>query len=262
MIKVILENESHVDSILRVSSTPYYYHISDGTVPNHYTYRVTGYNNAVGTTLEDIAETSAATINLPTTAVAMEVISSSAEDSSAGTGTQVVEINGLDNNFNEITESVTMNGVGAVAFTKLFRRINNFHSMMAGSTGASVGNITLRGSGGGVTYSQITATQNMSMQCIYTVPANYAGFVVGWSAGATTKDSKIILRATADWHNRKLTSIFLHQDVMVSSGNTTYKTFDIPVRIPAKSDIKVSALALVAGAQVAASIELFIEDEE
>jgi hypothetical protein len=259
MLKVEIQNINLIQKKMRVVTTPYYFAIANKEIPEHHTRRVVGYNSAVGTTLEDIYETSVGSINLPTTAVAMEVVSSSANDASGNTGIRVVEIHGLNINFDEISETLTMNGVTPVACTNLYRRINNFHGMDVGSNGVAVGTILLRGAGAGVTYSQITAGGNMALQCIFTIPNNYRGFVIGWSAGATTKDTKILLRAKRDWDLGILTNLFLFQDVIVHSGGHTYKPLDIPLSLPPKCDIKVSAAALVAGAQVSASIELFYE---
>lgn len=46
----------------------------------------------------------------PTAAETLEVASSDNDDTSAGTGARTVEIQGLDSNWDPLTETVTMNG--------------------------------------------------------------------------------------------------------------------------------------------------------
>jgi hypothetical protein len=73
-----------------------------------------------------------------TAATVLKVSSSSVNDTSAGTGARTVELSGLDADYNEISELVTLNGQTPVNTTKLFLRINRMVVRSAGSGGVQV----------------------------------------------------------------------------------------------------------------------------
>ena len=260
-VKTELINLDKIGGKLRVVSSPYYYMIADGAIPGHKVRRVFGYNAAVGAAFEDVCETSA-TINLPASAVAMEVVSASIADTLAGTGARRVEVHGLNSNWEETNEVIKMNGQTPVACAKTYRRINNFHVMEAGTGRSAAGIILLRAAGAGVTYSQIGVGSNIQNQCLFTVPNNYKAYVVGWAGSAAVKDAKIQLRAKRDWDDGDLIDVFHAQDSMVLTDAGLYRPFSIPLSLPPRCDIKVSASSTGATALVSASIDLFYESIE
>ena len=65
---------------LLVASLPAGWAIAVGALPSHKSQRGFGFNNTISTTMEDITESGAVNIPLPATAIAMEVISSNAQD--------------------------------------------------------------------------------------------------------------------------------------------------------------------------------------
>ena len=78
-----------------------------------------GYNPTVGSSdYESIWEGSNA-YPWMSAADQLEVLSSSANDTSAGTGARTVELQGLDSSWNLLTETVTMNGTSAVTTLSL-----------------------------------------------------------------------------------------------------------------------------------------------
>ena len=58
----------------------YMFEISKGNIENNTNYRQFGYRSSIPTTLSDITESGVTSVNMPTTALAMEVVSSSASD--------------------------------------------------------------------------------------------------------------------------------------------------------------------------------------
>ena len=103
-----------------------------------------GYNPAVSTiAYESIWEGSNA-YPWQTVADQLEVLSSSANDSSAGTGARTVELQGLDSSWNLLTETITMNGTTAVTTTGSFLRIFRARVVTAGTSLRNEGDITIR----------------------------------------------------------------------------------------------------------------------
>ena len=259
MISVDLKNVEKVGQKLRTASTPYYYLIASGNVPNHIIRRITGYCSSVGTASTDIWTGGTATIPLPTTAITLEAIGAAA-DTFAGAGAQVIEVYGLDSNYNQISEAVQMNGAAAVALVNSYLRINSVHVEQVGANGIATGPINIRATGAGAIYAQIPAGSNSSLSSMFTIPANHYGYIVGWSAGATSKVTQVFLRATVGFEDHKLMpGVFTFQDVVLVADSTTNRTLQLPIKLPPKCDLKVSGQARLAGAQVSTSVELFYE---
>jgi hypothetical protein len=108
-----------------------------------------------------------------TAATSLEIVSSSASDSSAGVGARTVVINGLDINYVEVSQTITLNGLAAVAIPTQLFRINNALVASAGTSQTNVGDITIRNASAGATRGIIPAGYGITRQAIYTVPAGY-----------------------------------------------------------------------------------------
>lgn len=71
----------------------------------------------------------------------MSVSSTNANDTAAGTGARTVLITGLDENYNDVTESIILNGLTGVNTTKQFIRVFKVRVTTAGSGATAAGDI-------------------------------------------------------------------------------------------------------------------------
>lgn len=227
------------------------------------TQNVLGYNTAVGTTLSDIYEGAGAVIPLPTSAIQMSLVSTSAQDTVTGTGVQKVNVHGLNAAWEEIEEVVDLAGSTPVVTVNSYLRINDMHSQQVGSTGVAQGTITLKDDATKlIEYDRISSGGNRALQCHYTIPNGYVGYVRGWTCGSSGQNPvRFLLRATVDACERELVpGIYQFQAIAVLEQQTTYMLFDPSLRMPAHADIKVSALALIGGtSQASAQVNLLLE---
>lgn len=106
-----------------------------------------------------------------TAATSLEVVSTSANDTSAGTGARTVRIEGLDATYTELNQTVTLNGLTAVAVPSQMFRINRVILASAGSSKVNAGDIIVRDAGVGTTRGIILTGRGMGAQSQYTVPA-------------------------------------------------------------------------------------------
>jgi len=141
-----------------------------------------GYNPTVGSgNYESIWEGSNA-YPWMSAADQLEVLSSDADDTSAGTGARTVELQGLDSSWNILTETVTMNGTSAVTTTGSFLRIFRARVVTAGSSGRNEGTITIRDQDTSTTRALITngATDGngQTLMAVYTIPAGKTGYII------------------------------------------------------------------------------------
>jgi hypothetical protein len=96
----------------------------------------------------------------PTTATALEFVSSSTDDDVAGTGAQKIIIQGLDANWDEVTQEIDTNGTTPVAIPTSLIRLYRWYVSQSGtyatqSAGSHAGTLTIRVAGAGATWSTI-----------------------------------------------------------------------------------------------------------
>jgi len=170
--------------------------IAKGNIPKHSIITKFGFNPDVdtGTFPEDLWGQSG-TYVAPTAARVHNFVSTSVNDTAAGTGARTILIYGIDGSYNRVTETITMNGVVNVASVNSYFHIHLVQVITAGSTGNNVGLIT----GTAVTDATITisvlATQNQSVSSIYMVPVGYKGYLMVARArmdNATANSSAIV----------------------------------------------------------------------
>lgn len=165
-------------------------------------YQMKGYNAAISSGAETIWNPGSTYAQL-TTAVAFELVSSSASDTSAGVGARTVEVELIDGNYVKTTQTLTLNGTTVVAITGTFIACNYIKLLTAGSSLTNVGNISVRTVSGGVVKNQISSVASQvgkSNSFIYTTPKDSvnlmssilfmaSGIVDAFSVYLTTKDS-------------------------------------------------------------------------
>jgi len=159
-----------------------------------------------------------------TTAQTIYAISTSASDTSTMT------IEGLDADYNEQTETVTLNGLTAVATTNTFIRVfrMTYDDINVGTLEARVG------SGTGTIVAQIEAGDAQTLMAVYTVPAGYSGYLVNFDV---TIDSK--KDCTVMLYCRKHNGLpFRISHMAETSGHYRYD-FTAPLRLLEKTDVDV-----------------------
>jgi hypothetical protein len=154
-----------------------------------------------------------------TLAETLSFVSTSAADASAGTGARTIRIIGLDANYNQIQETVTLNGLTPVTTTQSFLRAHTMATQTAGSGGVNAGTITVTQS---VTTANVMLTMevgtNQSYSSGYTVPAGYTAYLrtlTGAIRGASSAT------AFGDIWTRAFGGVFrARRPFVLSNGNT------------------------------------------
>ena len=136
--------------------------IAKGEVNGYSVRNLFGYNSAIGTTYMPAWENATA-YTYPTSALTMTVTSNVADNG------VVILIAGLDANYNQISELVTL--AGTATTTKQYFRINDVVTV----SGNALNNITI--SNGGVTYAKVRGGDGKNQASIYTVPAGYSFYL-------------------------------------------------------------------------------------
>jgi hypothetical protein len=147
-------------------------------------FTVIGYNPSATNTASDIWPQNILRTN-PTVAVILGVSSNSANDAAAGTGARTVRIWGVDANWAELIEDVTLTGTTEADTTGYFLHVNGMKVLTAGSTYATnAGIIYVYDASDTVTagvpqtatkiFGRIVVGDNITTQSMYTVPTGQA----------------------------------------------------------------------------------------
>jgi len=147
---------------------PFDLQVARGLVTYHNTVNIYGYQTAVTTSFIPVWENATA-YTYPVSAAQMHLAGSVGD-------TATITINGLDANYNSISENLVLNGATSVVTVNSYLRINGL-SVAVGSATNPSGVVTLKNLTDTVTYAQINAGVGRSQAAIYTVPAGYTFYL-------------------------------------------------------------------------------------
>jgi hypothetical protein len=187
----------------------------------------------------------------PTVAVAVDIVSTSADDDVGGDGAIQVIVQGLDANWDEQQETVTLDGLGIVQLNNTYIRLFRAWVHEAGVDNENAGDITVyaRATGSGVDAGDvgifIGATDGQTLHTLYTIPNAKTGyFVKGYTA--LSKDTMTVENGTFRWLmriNNGLNGAWLVQGEigLVTQGSSHWQyEYGIPAGpLPEKTDIRI-----------------------
>lgn len=214
-----------------------------------------GWANAVGTTPTTIttAVTAGNAYVYPSSATVMQVSSGSANDAAAGTGARTILVSGLDANYNQISETVTLNGQTQVATTNSFLRITYTEILSTGSGKAQAGTIYI-GTGSATLgvpstiYWQSETSYNNWSFAGFTVPAGYTAYVTSYTvtSQSTTANQNISCGMVVyEFGNANSTTgqgYAEYQSTARLTSNATFdRHFDFPFAVSEKADVELRA---------------------
>lgn len=142
-----------------------------------------GYNPDVDTATvpEDIWEGGGVYTGFPVTSgETITVVSTSVNDTAAGTGARTIRISGLDANYNEQTEDFTLNGLTNVDGIKTFTRVHTMTVLTSGSSNTAFNAGTISAFHTVTTanvFINMRVGVNQSNCSAYTIPAGYTGYL-------------------------------------------------------------------------------------
>jgi len=173
---------------------------------------------------------------------------------SASDADKTITIVGLDANYNEISENVTLTAASGNLTTKSFIRV--YRAFMFNGSATNVGDINV--TKGGTTVLRITAGKGQTLMAIYTVPANYTAYLT--QSVMTIQDGG---DATGDMFVRYggETAFRIGHTFEVASSEYHYG-FSVPIRLPEKSDVDIRAAVRSNNARVTAAFDIILIKEQ
>ena len=164
-----------------------------------------------------------------------------------------ITINGLDSNYESLSETVTVSSSASVTTTGSFLRVQN--AAMHNGSATNVGNITIQK--GGTTVAQIGAGNGQTLMAIYTVPAGNTAYILQGAASCQSgadATGKMFVRYFGNEAFR-----VGHTFEVAGTGGPYLYEFCVPVKIPEKSDIDIRVTVRSNNARITAAFDLVLD---
>ena len=220
------------------ANAPLHVAVALGAVPGWRSFRKFGLNPSVssGSVLEDVWS-GGGQRTLPTSAGVATFVSTSTSDRAGASGGIKMMIEGLDGNYVEVSEEVTLDGTSSGVTTQTFLRVNRMYLTSAGVSATNVG--TISAVVDGTSQAIISAGYGQTVNVGYTVPSSHSVYITSYSyevgrmpaAADINVFGQVRLFGTNAW--RTLSNIYL------DTGSTYSSTPEIALVMPAKTDLRV-----------------------
>ena len=230
----------------RVSTQRFGLDAARGIMGNVEAVNIFGFNRAVGTSFETLWN-NGGSYSFLSAEQQLSVVSTNAAD------TMDVLIQGLDGDYNEVDETITLDGTNAVTTTNSFLRVNNAVIL----SGENAGDIT--GSYTTTDVFFIEAGIGTTQACVYTVPAGHSLYLfrIDLTSGTVTGNKYLTYRNRIDSENGRVLR------VAEATWQSGMQSFDrqVPFKISEKTDFQFEAKSSGSSNEVSIFIEAILVDD-
>lgn len=180
----------------------------------------------------------------------VHLVSSSANDASAGTGCRTVLLTGVDGDYNVLEETLTTNGTTVVDSSSEFLRLNEAKCLTVGSGGVNAGAISIYITGSSL--GQIPASEGKTQQAIYTAPLDRKVWLKGYNVQVSHSSVSV------DLQMRENGKSWVTLDFnTANTGSGSDKDYQPWMVVPRKADLRLRVNAVGSSVQRAqGSLEL------
>ena len=238
--------------------------LARGQVYNHRHIFKYGYNGACGATSETIWFQSGV-YTWSSAAVKLKISSSAAADDAASTGARTVTVEGLDGNYAEISETVTMDGTTPVETDATFLRTHRMYVVTAGTgltnagviyaadTGDTYGTPGVPDTATGIR-STIGAGEGQTLQAFYTVPAGYTAYLYNITSSSfnATNSSDVTLVS------RLVGGAFRTQNKFTVFKGSFLMPYSVPVVFPEKTDLEMRVVGNASATDASGTMDIIL----
>ncbi len=194
----------------------------------------------------------------PAAAEVLSVASADDDDNGATAGGALtLFIKGLDANYAEISETITLSGTAASTTSNAFLRVETAYVTTAGGTDANTGALTCTNVSADTVFT-IPANQGRTTLGVYTVPAGKTAYMTTMiitvsRLAAATVDVDIMAREGG-------VNPFVLRGEFASSVGESQALFQSPIVFTEKTDIRMDATSTSANTQVSVSFDICLLD--
>lgn len=249
----------------------YKFEVARQLVPGHTVIHKFGRNDDVDTSYEDIW-IRGGTFAWPTAADTLSLSSTSANDTSDGSGARTVTVEGLDSNFDALSETISLSGATPVTSSSSFLRVNRAYVDDCGTyatltAGGNLGDIDIDFSTGSVPCARINFDGigfGQTEIARYSVPAGHTAYILEAAINVdSNKDALIALlqRQNADDTSAPVKARRVVQTFDGISGFHPGLRFEAPLRFPEKTDIWWAAVGSAVNTAVSIAFDIYLIED-
>ena len=226
--------------------------VSKGEIPGHSFIHKFGENPSVSS-VEEVVWDKGGMYEYLNTAQQLSVQSTSSGDSQDNVGAWQIRIEGLDENYIEITEVITLQGLISVITSNSFIRVFRMTVISTGTSQKASGTISVTYLG--ITLAQIIDGNNQTLMSLYTIPAGKTGYLIKGKAGATAGKTM-----SGSFFIRDFGSVFKVAHRFYIYQNNYEYFFSYPIPLEEKSDIEVRVISSSSGGALSAAFDILLID--
>jgi hypothetical protein len=230
--------------------TDFDFEVAKGNISGHRSINKFGHNpeadaGVTGLTPEDCWGGGGLYDFYPSTAISVKIHSNSSDDdANAGIGARWVLAEGLNSDWEQTTEMVSLDGTTSVGLANKYIRMFRAFTVECGSTQTNASAIIIQGASGSVAC-YITEGHGQTQQAIYTIAGSCDAYFKKGYVGLGTTD-KTAQQGIFQWKmrlNNSVQSGWLTQgEISLMNTGTSYWQYEYGVpagAIPAKTDIRI-----------------------
>lgn len=209
--------------------------VARGLIPQQTAINKFGRNSATATS--DAIWSASAAYTAPAAGLLCNVVSTSTNDASAGTGARTIYISGLNDLYDQTNETVTLNGTSNVSTVQKYINIYSAYVLTAGTVDSADGTITITQQTSGTLLATILPVVNASQSTIFMVPRFYTAYVNAIHVVAQNITNSAVI--DLGLFRRDFGGVLrIVSDFLFSQGsNSISKKFEAPLVFPEKSTI-------------------------
>lgn len=248
---------------VQTDGLPFIYQVAMGKIQWAYAINVIGANNSVPMTNQEMIWQAAGIEALHANAERVELVTTSDQDKPAGSGAHTVQIWGLDDNFNYIQETITLDGTTPVLSALSYRRFIAGDVITSGATKAFVGTPSVTQTTSGELMGTSTLGSSELRKVYYPIPAGFYGLILGWQTSQQLPNSQVSIRLSA---RDEVTGIIKPFDNGQTGGipGNYVNNFNPPILLPPKTELFATGAVLGGTAPVLmnANIQMILIRED
>lgn len=222
-----------------------------------------GTNPSVGTSFETIWLGGGIYTFLQTAETVRVASGGNANDTAAGSGARQIEVQGLDENWLEVRETLTLAGTSAsAASTTTFIRVFRAVVTAVGTYGGdNAGTIVIEGTSSSTTLASIDTGYAQTQLALYSIPADRWGYLTSVALQPDTSkatEGRVRLRLNGDITSGNMSATRTIDAIVPTDNNYRQDYTASYVVLPPKSDISIEAKVTSGSGAVSAEFGIIL----
>jgi hypothetical protein len=209
-----------------------------------------GHINKFGATNGDVTagtvwDGNSAAVTYPYPANSVIAISSTANSGAA------VLVEGLDANFESVSETINIGSTGSTVFSRIFR------ARMVDTNNDAFVSLTM----GGTEAARIIEDKAQTLMAVYTVPAGKTAYLIKTQMGSDKAATNASLKYTLFARETQDGNVFQIKGISYAAGGQSVTVeYPVPLKFIEKTDIRMDVLAASGGQTCSATFDIILVD--